>query len=122
MATRVIHLVIDDVDKESPADETVTFSVDGVDYSIDLTGANAAQLREDLAKWVKAATRTGGRKTTGKGGKKSADRADKAAIRQWARANGYRVSDRGRISVEIREAYFRAHSDATVTPIPRAVG
>jgi hypothetical protein len=30
-------------------------------------------------------------------------------IREWARANGYQVSDRGRISTEIQEAYAKAN-------------
>jgi len=30
---------------------------------------------------------------------------DRAAIREWARENGYAVSDRGRISAAIVEAY-----------------
>ncbi|WP_458864192.1 Lsr2 family DNA-binding protein [Mycobacteroides abscessus] len=32
-----------------------------------------------------------------------------AAIRQWARKNGYEVSDRGRIKAEVVEAFEAAH-------------
>ncbi|HEX6486220.1 MAG TPA: histone-like nucleoid-structuring protein Lsr2, partial [Nocardioidaceae bacterium] len=30
-------------------------------------------------------------------------------IRQWARANGWDVPERGRVSAEVREAYAAAH-------------
>ena len=50
MAKKVQVLLVDDLDKSSPADETVSFSLDGVSYEIDLTSDNAAKLRDDLAK------------------------------------------------------------------------
>ena len=34
--------------------------------------------------------------------------ADSAAVRDWARRNGYEVSDRGRISQALRDAYTAA--------------
>ncbi|MDF2471610.1 MAG: Lsr2 family protein, partial [Rhodococcus erythropolis] len=33
---KVVVTMVDDLDKKSPADETVEFSVDGVAYEIDL--------------------------------------------------------------------------------------
>jgi hypothetical protein len=39
----------------------VTFGLDGVDYEIDLTDANASKLRDALADFIAAARRTGGR-------------------------------------------------------------
>jgi hypothetical protein len=41
-------------------------------------------------------------------GKRRGRSADSAAIREWARKNGYEVSDRGRISQALREAYGTA--------------
>lgn len=35
---------------------------------------------------------------------------DTAAIRQWAKENGYEVNDRGRIPATIREAYAKANA------------
>jgi hypothetical protein len=32
-----------------------------------------------------------------------------AAIRTWAKENGYEISDRGRVPASIREAYATAH-------------
>ncbi|SEE92214.1 histone-like nucleoid-structuring protein Lsr2 [Ruania alba] len=109
MAQKVRVLLIDDIDG-SDAEETVTFGLDGVTYEIDLNDKNAAKLRDDLAKWVGAGRRSGGRKTTGRrvGGSRSSG-SDAQKIREWAKQNGYKVSERGRVSAEIREAYAKAH-------------
>ena len=112
MAKKVQVLLVDDIDKSSPADETVSFSLDGVSYEIDLTSDNAAKLRDDLAVWIGHAERTGGRRSTGRsaGAGKGSGRKDVAAIRAWARENGLSVNDRGRISAEVQAAYDKAHA------------
>ena len=111
MVQKVMVTLIDDVDG-SPADETVLFSLDGVNYEIDLTADNAAKLRDALAPWVGHARRSGGRRAAGRrtarpGGSSSS--GDAAKIREWARANGFTVSDRGRIPAEVTEAYAKAN-------------
>lgn len=113
MVQKVMVTLIDDVDG-SPADETVLFSLDGVNYEIDLTTDNAAKLRDALAPWVGHARRAGGRRTSGSGrsGRRasgSGGNTDAAKVREWARANGYTVSDRGRIPAEVTEAYAKAN-------------
>jgi hypothetical protein len=111
MAKKVQVLLVDDIDKSSPADETVSFALDGVSYEIDLTAENAGKLRDDLAMWIGHAERTGGRRSTTRAGGRSAGRTrDLGAVREWARSNGYKVSDRGRISAEVQEAYDKANS------------
>ena len=110
MAKKVQVLLVDDIDKSSPADETVSFSLDGVSYEIDLTSQNAAKLRDDLSVWIGHAERTGGRRSTGRAAATSAGpTADLGAVRAWARENGHQVSDRGRISAEVQAAYDKAH-------------
>jgi aminopeptidase N len=101
--------LIDDID-QGDADETVTFALDGVTYEIDLSDQNAKKLREDFASWVGHARRSGGasRAATKRRGGGSPKR-DLGAVREWARANGHQVSDRGRISAEVQEAYDKAH-------------
>jgi hypothetical protein len=111
MAQRVQVILEDDLDG-SEAAETVEFSLDGVNYEIDLSDSNAAQLRNDFARWVGQARRSGGRRQTrrrngGSGGGSS--REELAKIREWGRANGYSVSDRGRVSQDVQEAYAAAH-------------
>ncbi len=112
MAQKVKVLLIDDLDG-SEADETISFAVDGVSYEIDLNSAHAAELRETFAKWIGHARKVGGRRSTPRRSSSTSSSGsrggDTAAIREWARANGYQVSDRGRVSAEIREAYAAAH-------------
>ncbi|MDN5795445.1 MAG: Lsr2 family protein [Intrasporangium sp.] len=106
MAQRVEVILVDDLDGGDAA-ETVTFGLDGVTYEIDLSDANARKLRDALATWAGHARRTGGTKRTG--GRRASRRNDVSAVREWARASGYTVSDRGRISAEIQNAYDKAH-------------
>ena len=110
MAKRVQVILEDDLDG-SPAAETVTFGLDGVNYEIDLSEDNAAALRDALAPWVGHANRVGGRKSAAPAGQKSGrTRAarDLAASRDWARNQGHQVSDRGRISEDVLAAYEQA--------------
>ncbi|PTT70607.1 histone-like nucleoid-structuring protein Lsr2 [Arthrobacter sp. HMWF013] len=109
MAQKVNIVLVDDLDGGS-ADENVRFGLDGVSYEIDLSSANAAELRTSLERFVTAARKTSAGRTartkpavTGRGN-------DSAQIRQWARENGYTVNSRGRIQAEIQEAYQKANS------------
>jgi hypothetical protein len=117
MAQKVQVLLVDDIDGGT-AEETVTFALDGVSYEIDLTADHATELRESLSRWVGHARKTGsgsrggGRQQRGGGTSRrsgSGSGGDATAIREWARENGYEVSERGRISAEIRTAYEAAH-------------
>jgi hypothetical protein len=110
MAQRVEVVLIDDIDGGN-AEETVTFALDGVTYEIDLSDKNAKKLRDDLATWTGHARRAGAAKSSSSRRRAagSAKRGDLTAVREWARANGHNVSDRGRISAEIQSAYDKAH-------------
>ncbi len=59
MATKTSILLVDDLDGESEATETVRFGLGETEYEIDLSEANAAQVRETLSKYVSAARKTG---------------------------------------------------------------
>ena len=113
MAQKVTVTLVDDLDG-STAEETVEFGLDGVAYTIDLSSGNAGKLRDVLADFVGGARRAGGRKRVGPGrpaGVKarpaSADREQNQAIREWARKQGMKVSDRGRIPAEVLDAYHQ---------------
>lgn len=105
MVQKMTVVLEDDVDG-SVAAETLSFSLDGVSYDIDLSTVNADKLREALAPWIAHARRVGGRKSSARA-PKSASNAN--AIRAWARGRGIQVSDRGRVSSEVRKAYEDAH-------------
>jgi hypothetical protein len=108
MAQKVQVLLVDDLDG-GPADETVTFALDGVSYEIDLTTANAATLRDAFGTWVGHARKVGGRSARTTGSRSRSSRGDAQAIRDWAKAHGHKVSERGRISAEVKAAYEAAH-------------
>ena len=105
MAQRVQVMLIDDVDGAEGA-ETVTFALDGVTYEIDLSEKNAAKLRGDFASWVGHGRRVSGRSSAARPARKtSGGGTDSSAVREWARANGHTVSERGRISAQVMDAY-----------------
>ena len=112
MAQRVNVVLEDDIDG-TDADETVTFALDGVNYEIDLSAANADKLRETLALYIGHGRKTSGRRRTGApAARKSAGAGtgpSAADIRAWARENGHDVPERGRVSADVREAYAAAH-------------
>ena len=112
MAQRVQVILVDDL-SGGDANETVEFSLDGVSYELDLNDENAAKLRNDLAVWIASARRSGGRRQTrrrgGAGAGTGAGREELAKMREWGRANGFQVSDRGRVSKELQDAYAAAN-------------
>ncbi|MFC6010911.1 histone-like nucleoid-structuring protein Lsr2 [Nocardia lasii] len=114
MARKVVVTLVDDFDGTSAADATVTFGIDGAAYEIDLSDANAAQLREVFEQWVPFARRTGrakagaARRIGSAPAAESTRRSDLTEIRTWAAQNGHTVSSRGRISAEVISAYEQA--------------
>jgi hypothetical protein len=114
MARKVQVILSDDLDENLSADETVSFSLDGTSYEIDLAEKNAKELREVFSRYVAAARKVGRGNRASGGGRARAtggrmDREQAGAIRDWARKNGHAVSDRGRIPASVVEAYEAAH-------------
>jgi hypothetical protein len=114
VARQVIETLIDDIDGKA-AEETVRFGIDGVDYSIDLSGRNASKLRSLLSTYQDAGTRLGrstvsgvGRRET-VGGRRVGGRGENKAIREWAARQGKELSERGRIPAAIVEEYRTAN-------------
>lgn len=118
MARQIIERMIDDLTGETiePGEGgTIEFSVGGATYSIDLTTKNAEEFYAAFGKYIDAATAVSpGRKvSTGQGGRAAANpakpsKSELQAIREWAKAAGYQVAARGRVSAEVQEAYRRA--------------
>jgi nucleoid-associated protein Lsr2 len=115
MAKTVITQITDDLDG-STGGETITFSYRGTNYEIDLGRRNASAFDKTMKPYVDAARkitlrgssrRGSGSGRNGRGRGRSA--GDLSSIRTWARENGYSVSDRGRISANVMDAYNAAH-------------
>lgn len=120
MAQRVL-LVCDLHDDDSPGAETVSFAIDGSSYEIDVCSRHASALRDAVAPYVGAGRRAsgsaggsspaGGGPRRGRAGRASTgqDRQRTQDIREWARAEGHQVSDRGRVPARLVELYEAAH-------------
>jgi hypothetical protein len=92
--------------------ENVRISLDGTNFEIDLSAANAARLRGKLTRYVENGTRATPQRT-----RRSrrivqpppSVRDQLQAVRDWARQNGYTVSARARIPKNIQEAFAATH-------------
>jgi len=112
MAQKVVVQLVDDIDGtplEPGTGSTVLFAIDGTSYEIDLSDHNAAQLRDALAPYLRAGRRVGGRRSTGRSSSSSSAASEAAAMREWAHAQGMKVSQRGRVGSDVVEAYRSSH-------------
>ena len=99
MAQKIQTLFIDDLDG-SDAEGTVRFGLDGTEYEIDLNAEHAQHLRDALARYIDAARRAGGaarRPARSNGRRASANGLNTTEVREWAKAQGIDVKDRGRV-------------------------
>jgi hypothetical protein len=108
MAKETFVRLTDDLDG-SEAVEELTFALRGTEYEIDLNSKNVAALEKALEKFITAGRRVRPVRGTTRRSAGTTPKEDLNALRDWARANGYRVADRGRVSAEVREAYFAAN-------------
>ena len=121
MARKRTWSLVDDFDG-TPASETVTFSLDGTAYEVDLSEGNAVELRDTLAPWIEVGRKVRGTRRTANGRKRPAasSRArregyNRAAVREWAVTDAGKKAlraeklkppaARGRISTDVVELY-----------------
>ena len=103
MAQKVQTLFIDDLDG-SAAEGTVRFELDGTEYEIDLNAEHAQQLRDALAAYVRAGRRvSGGSRRTARAGRRgpASGGLNTTEVREWAKAQGIEVKDRGRVPADL---------------------
>ena len=101
MAQKVQTLFIDDLDG-SEAEGTVRFGLDGSEYEIDLNAKHADALRKTLAQYVEAARRTPGARRPARTGRRTGSSGlNSTEVRDWAKAQGIEVKDRGRVPAEL---------------------
>ncbi|MBS2966558.1 Lsr2 family protein [Actinocrinis puniceicyclus] len=111
MVQKLEVTLVDDLDG-GKADETVVFGLDGARYVIDLSGKNAKKLRDTLARYVDAARRDRGARTAGRAAvRKPAQPGgpNTSEVREWAKAQGFEVSERGRVSRDLIVKFQEAH-------------
>ena len=102
MAQKVQVVLVDDLDG-GHAEETLTFSLDGVSYEIDLSHDNAAQFRDAMAPYVGHGRRIGGsRRTSSRSAGRAPGSPDPAEVIE--------VNERGRISAELMSRFLAARA------------
>ena len=110
MASKSVTVVIDDLTGKELREgehETVTFSLDGVRYELDVSPTGAQRLRSAFEPYVRSGRRlVGGGRTR----RRTRHAADAATIRAWAASNGIEVSRRGRISASVRAQFDAANA------------
>jgi septation ring formation regulator EzrA len=112
MAQRVV--LSDDLDG-SEAIQTISYTIDGQEYEIDLSEENVQRFHEALEPFVSASRQVQRQaaptRRRGDGRRRSGSRwrDDIPQIRAWAESQGMEVSARGRIKKEVLDAYDEAH-------------
>lgn len=112
--------IVDDIDGVSEAQETVLFSLEGTEFEIHLTTVHAAEFRTLMSEWTQCARKVRQPRKGAPSAKKAqpvadkapgTDRAENRRIRAWAAENGFELEPRGRIRIDVRNAYFDAHME-----------
>src|SRR3954451_11515188 len=108
-------MISDDLDG-SAATQTISYTIEGQEYEIDLSEDNIQRFHEALEPFVSKSRQVErqaapARRGRGDGRRRSStgSRDDIPQIRAWAEANGHEVSARGRIKKEVIDAYDEAH-------------
>ena len=109
-------------DEVSEGVAEVSFAFDGSSYEIDLCPDHRNEMEEAFATYVGSARRANRTGTSSprrasrpaassSSGRSSggSDREEVQRIREWAREQGHTVSERGRLSSSVLEAYRAAH-------------
>jgi hypothetical protein len=117
VAKKLVQTITDDFDgSPMEIENAVPFSIKGDRFVMDLTPENEDKLRAALAPFIAKARpddtltlpRVRARRGSG-ASPRALSREKSSEIRQWAKANGLPVSERGRIAATVVEKYEAAH-------------
>jgi hypothetical protein len=110
MAQKVSVILIDDM-SGGEANETVEFGLDGTSYEIDLNHGNSQELRDRLKPYIdKGRKVTGTTRRLSRSRATASDEARNKEMRAWAKAQGLKVNERGRVPADIVAKYESAHA------------
>ncbi|MGO4589679.1 histone-like nucleoid-structuring protein Lsr2 [Paenarthrobacter sp. 2TAF44] len=99
MATKTIITLHDDLDG-TEAHQTVSFSVEGTSYEIDLNDVHAQQLHSALAPCAAAA------RVVKQARKPRSPQPENEKVRAWVKENGIHVASRGAVSRKVVELFM----------------
>lgn len=111
MAKRTVVTMVDDLTNEQldeAGGETVTFSMDGTTYEIDLSHDNAREMRDAFGQYVSVARRLnlGHTRHTAPRTRRDSERKRTQEIRRWAIFKGMlEEGSRGRVPRQVVEAW-----------------
>ena len=112
---QIIETVTCDVCGETTDDATaVTLGWGREQWELDLCPTHNAELSAQFDRWTANARRStggrgGGRGSAGGSRGGSVSTGDANAVREWAKANGFKVGEKGRIAADVRAAYEAAN-------------
>jgi len=111
MVQKTVVTVVCDLphDGEIEGNETVSFSVDGTAFEIDVCSAHAKELHDIFGGYIDHARRVSGGGSRRRKARTGPGRERSSEIRQWARERGEKVSERGRIPASIIQEYEATH-------------
>ncbi|GGP71930.1 histone-like nucleoid-structuring protein Lsr2 [Streptomyces melanogenes] len=110
MAQKIVTIYTDDLTGEESAEATThQLVIDGVAYEVDLGPDSYDKLMEAVGPFLKAGRRVRGNRAKSAPSRHAGGNKDTAEIRAWAKAQGYKVNDRGRVPADIREAFEKAN-------------
>jgi hypothetical protein len=106
VAQRTQVLFVDDIDG-SQATGTVRFGIGGSEYEIDLSQAHKDELTAAVSPYIAAARKVNAARRAARTARPA--RHDQSEVRAWAREQGLKVSDRGRIPADVLAKYEAGH-------------
>jgi hypothetical protein len=112
MARHVVERTICDMHADEDVEATTgrDVTVNGTQTHLDLCDQDAQKFDTEMNAWVNAGQRMRSpRAATGRPSRSKDDRDKPQTIRDWARKNGFEVSDRGRVPGPVIEAYRAAN-------------
>jgi hypothetical protein len=114
---KAVVSLIDDLDG-SEAEVTVTFGYQGQEYEIDLNNTHAAEMRDKLGRFAAHARRVRAQRAAHAPTRTAASRQYSAEMRAWATEHGFAIKERGRVPVEVVQAYEEARRGGAAEPEP----
>jgi hypothetical protein len=116
MAQKIVATLVSDLDG-SDADETVYFALDGRDYEIDLSAGQAEALRASVRKFVAHARKAPAGAQHPRRRRQHQASPKATEIREWARCEGKKVNEFGRIPASLVAEYAAAHAGGLLAPV-----
>ncbi|MDO4910899.1 MAG: Lsr2 family protein [Corynebacterium sp.] len=115
MGRREIIQYYDDLDSTPLSHDDLTivrFSVNGSDYILEVSPANAEKFHEAIKPFVAVAHREPSVRARRRMGGQAQDKVRAKVVREWAQSQGIPVAPRGKVRQSVFDRYYAAHPGA----------